>query len=64
MTLAERVRARRIRMLEDRIADLDHDIDKWGFGMTPSEIRFKGERLEMLRARLAALTDQTDRSQG
>lgn len=62
MTLAERIRSRRIRRLEDRIADLAHDLDKWGFGMTPSETRFKQERLAMLEKRLDALTDHTDGS--
>jgi hypothetical protein len=50
---AIRTLASELRSAEDRLADDEHELAKWGFAKTPSEIRRLEERIEYDRARLA-----------
>lgn len=51
---ALRTIAGELRVAEDRLADDEHELSKWGFGKKPSEIRRLKERIEVDRRRLAA----------
>jgi phage shock protein A len=46
---------REIRHVEDTLADVEHELSKWGFARTPSEIRRMRERIEGLEAKLETL---------
>ena len=54
-----RRRAKRIRKLEDRLADHQHDLHKWGgFSYDPSEIRKVEEKIERDDQKLNALREE------
>src|SRR5699024_6073551 len=56
-----RRRAKRIRKLEDRLADHQHDLHKWGgFSYDPSEIRKVEEKIERDEQKLNALREEAN----
>lgn len=67
---ALRTLAGELRAAEDRLADDEHELDKWGFAKTPSERRRLSERIEQDRRdvavceRAAAILDPPDRTAG
>lgn len=54
-------RAKKIRKLEDNIADLKHAKDTWGFSWSPSRHRAVAEEISDLEYKLAKLEEQDAR---
>ena len=53
---AHEKRERRIRYLEDKLADKEERLSKWGFGMQPSERRRMQEDIDALQEELDSMT--------
>lgn len=45
----------RLRRAKLRLADVEYDLRKWGFGYTPSEIDRRERKIEKLRRKVADL---------
>lgn len=54
----EERRARKIRRLEDLLADKESNLSRWGFAYNPSKVRREEEEIDLLKTKLHRLRNK------